>query len=200
MNEDGMKQIAPGIFQKNNTTFYIKCCKSNKLCFCSKERLDILAKKYGGVDKVSQNYVSRDAKRLLKAKTNPDALKRLTNDEVAEEARLIHKEKKEKKEKRKLAREERVQKLEKVPHEEVMAEPLTAEQIAEKSRKHTCLRLKYYLDWGCCNKCMYVEHCEGSLKRQQLLFDGKHTEAVKKLVEKIGVKVIGTVVDRGWEA
>lgn len=68
------KEIAPGIFQKNAKTFYIKCSVSGTICYCNDARLQKLVEKYGSIEAIGQKYVSREAKQLAKvvpAKVTP---------------------------------------------------------------------------------------------------------------------------------
>jgi len=65
--EEQLKEIAKGVLQKNENTYYIVCRVTGERCYCNKPRLDKLASKYGGIDKIYDNYVSRNGKAELKA-------------------------------------------------------------------------------------------------------------------------------------
>lgn len=181
-----MKEYAKGILQKNEKTFFIVCKVSGKHCYCSLERLNILAKKYGGLDKIQDNYISRDAKRLLKTGTTEKAIGKLGAKAVVAESKLIHKDIKEKKEYRKITREERLAKRAKVPHD-AFIETLTAAEIEERTSitdefgdvvpGGRCINLKYRLDWCRCNRCKYVDHCRSDIR--VLSYDINHDEISK---------------------
>jgi hypothetical protein len=166
--KEEMKEIATGVFQKNEKTFFIKCSLSQKLCYCSKDRLDILSKKYGGLERVSEHYVSRDAKRLKKAGITNKSLEKMDPDDVIEEARNLHKEKKKKKEERKQHRElvEQREELAAViePHVDPRLHPYNPEALEKITREKGCLRMKYRNQEGKCNECMYRNGCEAAIK------------------------------------
>lgn len=190
MTTEGMKEIADGVFQKNANTYYIKCAMSQKLCFCSAERLEKLAKKYGGMNKVSANYVSRDAKRLKKAGLKDHSLANMDPDEMVEEAKNLHALKKQEKLARKEKRvvEEAVEEKKKVeqPHVDPFLPIYTPEELAEMTRKKGCLRMIYRVQEKRCNECMYREGCQAECKEcSETLFapKGFGGDAVKACVE-----------------
>ena len=84
-----LKEIAPGILQKNEKTYYIVCKISGKHCYCNAARLEALAKKFGGIDKIAGKYESRDAKRLLKAKTPVKSIQKMSEEELKSSAQNI---------------------------------------------------------------------------------------------------------------
>lgn len=63
-----LTEIAPGVFQKNEKTYYIECCLKGTLHYCNKERLDKLVKKVGTLAVLGSTYMSKVAKAELKAK------------------------------------------------------------------------------------------------------------------------------------
>lgn len=189
--KEELKEIAPGILKKNEKTYYIVCKVSGKHCYCNAERLETLSKKYGGVDKIQDNYVSRDAKRLLKTGTKEKKIKELGADNVVEESRLIHKEKKERRARRKKKREEKAELYRKIPMDE-KGPALTKDEIISKTSASAlqekngifggmCLRPKYFNDHHNCGLCNYVEHCKADCK--VVVY-----RAGKKLQKKVAVK------------
>jgi len=66
-NKDGLTEVAKGVFKKSETIYFVECSVSGKLCFCSKERLDKLTAKAGSLEKVSPNYICREAKQKIRA-------------------------------------------------------------------------------------------------------------------------------------
>jgi hypothetical protein len=168
MTTDGLKEIADGIFKKNESTFYIKCAMSQKLCFCSAERLEKLAKKYGGMNKVSSNYVSRDAKRLKKAGLKDHSLKNMDPDELVEEARNLHTQKKlaklERKEKRKIIEEAEVKEKVREAHVDPFLPTYSPEELEAMTPSKGCLRMTYRMQEGRCNECMYKNGCMAEAK------------------------------------
>lgn len=184
--EQDMKEIAPGIFKANEKTFYIKCCMSQKLCFCSKERLDKLAIKFKGMDHVSENYISRDAKRLKKAGTANAALKKMDPKDLSEEAKMIHSDKKKKREERKAKREneERIEKS-KMLHIDTFLPVYDEKTLGELTSLKGCLRSIYRSQWGCCNLCMYENGCHAEGKINKFLLSPKDVPIVRKVLNKL---------------
>lgn len=66
-----LTEIVPGIFQKNEKTFYIECSINKTLHYCAKARLDKLIKKHGSLEAVGTSYISRAAKSSNTTKKEP---------------------------------------------------------------------------------------------------------------------------------
>lgn len=66
VNLEDLEIVCPGVYKKNNNTFFIQCNVNGTLHYCIKERLDKLIKKHGTVEAVGQNYTSRAAKQEQK--------------------------------------------------------------------------------------------------------------------------------------
>lgn len=64
--DNKLTEVVPGVLKKNDNTFYIVCTVKGTHHYCSKDRLDKLAKKAGSLEAVGASYVSREAKRVVK--------------------------------------------------------------------------------------------------------------------------------------
>lgn len=163
-----LEEIAPGILKKNDKTFFIVCKVSGKQCYCNAERLEKLASKYGGMDKIQDNYVSRDAKRLIKAKIKPEKIAKMDVDEVIGESQMIHKDKKVRKERRKKKQEEQEAQVEArrwKPGDEKFLPSFSAETIALKTQnRNLCLADKFWAAKHNCIECKYVNECKSERK------------------------------------
>ena len=71
-----MTEIAPGVRQKNEKTYYIQCSIKGTWHYCNKARLDKLTQKHGTVELIGTTYVSREGKADLRAKEPPKEKKR----------------------------------------------------------------------------------------------------------------------------
>jgi len=180
---DKMKEVAPGIFEKNPTTYFIKCALSSKLCYCSKERLDKLAKKYGGLEKVSENYISRDAKKLKKVGTSTKALAKMDPKDLSDEAKMVREEKKKAREARRERRELENKVRSVRPHDEILP-ALTEDQIKDHTSRGGCLRTAYFSDWGYCNLCHYKEGCQAECKIMKLTLAPEDVDVARKVLAK----------------
>lgn len=193
--KEEMEEVAPGIFKANSKTYYIKCAVSQKLCFCSKERLDKLSKKYNGIKFVSENYISRDAKRLQKVGTNHKAIAKMNPDDLSEESRIIHEEKQKKKALRKEKR-EKEEALEKTKqlHVDPYLVVYGKDELEKLTSEKGCLRYTYRTEWGRCNKCMYQAHCKAEMKVMIWDIPADKMNAINKIVAKHTVPV--TLVEK----
>ena len=61
--------VVPGVWKKNDKTYYIECSVNGTLHYCIKDRLDKLVTKQGSMEAVGSSYISRDAQRVLKPVT-----------------------------------------------------------------------------------------------------------------------------------
>lgn len=62
MNIEELVEIAPGVRQKNDKTYYIRCSIKGTYHYCNKARLDKLIAKYGSIDAIGSAYKSREGK------------------------------------------------------------------------------------------------------------------------------------------
>ena len=63
-------EISSGVFQKTNKTFYVKDCKTGKIIYCNKEKIDALVAQYGSIENVGKKFTSK------KIKTKPAKVER----------------------------------------------------------------------------------------------------------------------------
>lgn len=184
MSKEKMKEIAPGILKKNDSTFYIVCRISGKHCYCSGDRLEKLAKKYGGMDKVSANYESRDAKRLLKAKTPAKSIQGMTKEELREEANMIKHDKLKKREERKQKREIKERLRLQHCYGTVLPADRHVFEVLEGNKK--CLRPHLFAgNKGYCNSCGWYACCENAIRKWKEYDDeGDRLDLVKKTFGK----------------
>jgi len=63
IEKKNLTEIVPGIWKKNQKTFYIECKVNHTLHYCNADRLEKLRKKHGSLEIVGTTYISRDAKR-----------------------------------------------------------------------------------------------------------------------------------------
>lgn len=78
-------QIVPGVWQKNEKTYYIVCSVLGTFHYCIKDRLDKLVAKQGSLEAVGANYISRDAKQSKKPEPSDETAINIS----AEEAKRI---------------------------------------------------------------------------------------------------------------
>lgn len=74
-------ELVPGIMQKNENTYFIRCKAAGTWHYCNKVRLLKLIEKHGSAEMVGANYISRASKEESKPAT-PDIAKEV---EVLEE-------------------------------------------------------------------------------------------------------------------
>jgi len=160
-------KVCEGVYKKSNTTYYILCSVSKVPCYCSGDRLQDLIKKYGSCEKVGGTYVSRDAKRLIKAKVPAKAIQKMGKEDLRVEAEDVHKDKLNKREERKARREAKEAIHEAIatvglvytPTPPTKADMDSPEMIAQLT-KYSCLRPDLYLNWDkVCNRCRFHVHC-----------------------------------------
>ena len=184
---NGMKEIVPGIFQKNEVTFYIRCRIAGTLHYCCKERLDKLANKYGSIAHVGSQYESRDAKRLMKAKTPVKTIQKMDPKELKEEAQAIKHHKEKKKEERTEKRElkERIR----VDMRHRRASPGTVHGYELFSGGKECLRPNLFIyNLGYCNGCGWFECCTYKDKMEREFEDQpERIEEINKLTTRVDV-------------
>lgn len=79
-------QIVPGIFKKNDKTFYIRCKINGTLHYCNKERLDKLVLRYKTIEALGIGYISREANEKVREQKVIEAPKstKPIKDEVPE--------------------------------------------------------------------------------------------------------------------
>lgn len=171
MDMKALKEIAPGVFQKNPKTFYIKCAISGELLYCCKERLEKLVAKYGSLEKLGANYKGRAAKQLVvKSKVMPaSATRKLDKKELHEEAKAVR-------EARAARREERRRRREAKAAVQVHGVPayvpkppqsilLDTPELIASATAHSCMYPNRFLDGHrTCNGCRLHEHCACSVK------------------------------------
>lgn len=71
VNKADLEEITPGVWKKNDKTFYIQCSVLGTFHYCIKARLDKLVSKHGSLEEVGRTYISREAKKLAKEKALP---------------------------------------------------------------------------------------------------------------------------------
>lgn len=182
-NKD-LKEIAPGILKKNDSTFYIVCKISGKHCYCSGDRLEKLAEKYGGMNKVSANYESRDAKRLMKAKTPVKSIQGMSKEELKAEAQMIKHDKTKKREERKQKRE--VKERIRLQHSYGVVAPSDVHVFTLLDGNTKCLRPHLFANnSGFCNGCGWYSCCENDIRKWKEYDDeGDRSDLVKKTFGK----------------
>jgi hypothetical protein len=189
-----LKEIAPGILQKNEKTYYIVCKESGKHCYCNADRLQKLADKFGGMDKIQDNYVSRDAKRLKKAGYKKKKLAEMDPDEVVQTSKEWHKDEKRRKEERRVIREERAAERAKIPIDQPgdsMAPTTITRRTSikmddgEMMGGGSCLRPKYFGDWNNCAMCNYLEHCKARCKVVKYNLTKEQAVEAKKVLKEL---------------
>ena len=159
MTTDGLKEVVPGIFQKNANTFYIKCRIAGTLHYCCKDRLDNLVKKHGSLEKVGANYESRDAKRLVKASTPVKALQKMDPDEIKTQAQMVKEDRDKKREERKEKREikERIR----LAHKYCDVSAASRHVFETLNGNDNCLRPHLFKrNGGYCDGCGWVSICQ----------------------------------------
>ena len=157
--------------------YHIPCAATGKMCLCGEERLEKLVKRYGSLQKVCENYVSRDGKRLLKSGMSKEKVRKISPEDAIELARMI----KEEKLAKRAERQERKQRKKKVREErksifptfvfnrdEVHIRPcdLNDEVTVKGLTEKMCLFPDIYLkNDRACNGCRLIKHCIAPCKR-----------------------------------
>ena len=167
------KKICDGVYQKSDKIYYILCSISKQPCFCAKERLDILVKKHGSLEKVGTTYISRDAKRLAKLETPVHAIQRMEVPDIKEEARIAREDEKKEREESREEREKRMLEKEKTSSTRIIytpAEPkifiLNTPENINMATKDGCYRIDIYLNGNkFCDTCHLAEHCIAPCRR-----------------------------------
>ncbi len=166
-----MEEIAPGVFKKTDKTFYLKCVATGKLLFCADWRLKKLVEKYGSLEEVGKNAISRGAKREQKKiiKTNPDALPPAQREALKAKQLDLRKKQRESYEagRQKRIEEAAANAIIYIPKERKSFRLEEADpDIIKKYTATSCHYPSVFLDnarW--CNNCPLVQHCACSTKR-----------------------------------
>jgi len=133
--------------------------------------MDSLLKKYKTFEALGEQYISRDVKRLIKAKVPVKSIMDMDDKTIHEEAKGIREYKKERKIERKQKREVKqairdsrvpiYYRPVKRPTASLMNDP----EMIKDFTKHSCLLPTVYLDNNRkCDTCKYVEHCVCKIK------------------------------------
>ena len=172
MNYDitGCKKIVEGIYQKSPTTYYILCSVSKLPCFCSKERLDDLTRKFGSLEGIAAGYISRDAKRLIKAKVPTHAVKNMDLDTLKEEATEVQKLRQARREERAKRREEKEQIYTNPnpiiynPTPPVTVDMSKPEEVISLTKTMCLFPNRFLDDDRSCNRCSIKDSCVAPVK------------------------------------
>lgn len=159
----GMKTLAPGVYQKSGSTWYIRCSVSGKMCFCNKHHLDSLLKRFGSYEAIGAQYISRDAKRLLKADVPAKAISKMDVSELAESSEMLHVDKQTAKEKRAAKRAAKEEAAEKAFVERLVPNVSAASASMFKlfNGSQACIRPNLFRkNGGWCNGCGWIKICE----------------------------------------
>lgn len=66
INRADLVEIVPGVYKKNEKTFFIECSVNKTLHYCAAARLEKLKAKAGSLEEVGTSYISKEAKRIAK--------------------------------------------------------------------------------------------------------------------------------------
>ncbi len=188
VDKKDLKEIAPGIFQKNAKTFYIECKVSGGLCYCSKDRLDILGKKFGGINQIAANYISRDAKRLLKSKVPGKSIAKMGVSDLKAEAKMIKVDKEAKREERRKKRA-----IKQMVKQAVRIPPLspTDRHVFTEVYKgdEACIRPRLFIaNRGYCNGCGWIGICKyADMKVKETLEEPERIDALKRITGRVDI-------------
>lgn len=174
MDLTGLTKICEGVYKKSETSYYLICSITGEKLYCSKERLDKLIQKHGSIETVGKNTVSRDAKKLLTAKTPVTTITKMSATDLKQNAEMIRADEKKKQEKQ-LA----INKTEEIKEEKTRTRfiytpqernPIVIEtaskEFIEDLTRYTCWYAAHHIDNGYwCNGCKILDRCIAPCKK-----------------------------------